>query len=152
VVDVEAPLSWIGDAGLREEARAAAAVTRLDQQVGLAHGDYQQFNVLWEDGRLTGIVDWPNCATAPRGVDVGHCRLNLAVLFSADVADDYLAAYERAAGLVVDARAELRSVLNYDESWPGFIPRQVDGRAPIDLAGMPDRVVDLVRRLVTRLG
>jgi hypothetical protein len=43
-------------------------------------------------------------------------------------------------------------VLNFDESWPGFIPRQVDGRAPLEVAGMPDRVADLVRRLVTRLG
>jgi aminoglycoside phosphotransferase (APT) family kinase protein len=153
--DVEAPLDWIADPGLREAARMAAASPRLDHRAGLAHGDYQHFNVLWRDGQR--VVDWPNAATAPRGVDVGHCRLNLAVLFSADLADDYLAAYERAAGLTVDAGAELRSVLNFDQSWPGFIPRQVDGRAPLDIAGMPDRVADLVRpprrpsRLIPRI-
>jgi aminoglycoside phosphotransferase (APT) family kinase protein len=130
----------------------AAGSPRLDDQAGFAHGDYQHFNVLWQGGQLIGVVDWPNAATAPRGVDVGHCRLNLAVLFSADLADDYLAAYEQAAGLKVDARAELRSILNFDQSWPDFIPRQVDGRAPLDIAGMSDRVVDLVRRLVHRLG
>ena len=150
--DVGRPLDWIPDPGLREAARTAAASARLDHQVGFAHGDYQHFNVLWQDGQLMGVVDWPNAATASRGVDVGHCRLNLAVLFSADLADDYLAAYERSAGLAVDAGAELRSVLSFDQSWPGFIPRQVDGRAPLDVTGMADRVVDLVRRLVHRLG
>jgi aminoglycoside phosphotransferase (APT) family kinase protein len=149
---VESALDWIPDPGLREAARMAAASARLDPHVGFAHGDYQHFNVLWQDGQLMGVVDWPHAATASRGVDVGHCRLNLAVLFSADLADDYLAAYEQAAGLAVDAGAELRSVLNFDESWPGFIPRQVDGRAPLDIIGMPGRVVDLVRRLVHRLG
>ena len=48
-------------------------------------------------GRLTGVVDWPHAAVGSRGSDVGHCRLNLAVLFDAETADDYLARYERAA-------------------------------------------------------
>jgi aminoglycoside phosphotransferase (APT) family kinase protein len=148
--DVEEPLRWIADTGLREEARAVAAGAELDHQVGLVHGDYQHFNVLWLDGRLTGVVDWPNAGTGPRGIDVGHCRLNLAVLFTPDLADDYLAAYERASGVRIDPRVELRSVLNFDEGWPHFIPRQVNGRAPVDGPGMPARVTELVRRILLR--
>lgn len=73
----------------------------------LVHGDYQHFNVLWCDDRLSGVVDWPNAATGNRGSDVGHCRLNLAVLFDARTAGDYLVMYERAAGVPLDRRADL---------------------------------------------
>jgi aminoglycoside phosphotransferase (APT) family kinase protein len=150
--DGEASLRWITDEGLRDEARGAAGSAPLGRQVAFAHGDYQHFNVLWQDGELTGVVDWPNAAMAPRGVDVGHCLLNLAVLFSASCADDYLAAYDDAAGVTVDPRAALRSVLNFDEHWRDFIPRQVDGRASLDLPGMTSRVTELVRRLLVRAG
>ena len=88
----------------------------------------------------------------PRGIDIGHCRLNLAVLFSVAAAEDYLAAYERAAGVSVDAAADLRSVLNFDAAWQRFIPIQVHGRALVDIAGMPVRVTELVRRILARLG
>jgi aminoglycoside phosphotransferase (APT) family kinase protein len=150
--DDEAPLRWITDEGLREDARRAAASAQLDRQVAFVHGDYQHFNVLWQDGTLTGVVDWPNAAMGSRAVDVGHCLLNLAVLFSASRAVDYVAAYERAGGVTVDRQAALRSVLSFDEDWPRFIPRQVDGRAVLDAAGMPDRVTELVRRLLAGIG
>jgi aminoglycoside phosphotransferase (APT) family kinase protein len=150
--DDAAPLHWISDAGLREEARRAAATAQLDRQVGFVHGDYQHFNVLWQDGTLTGVVDWPNAAMAPLGFDVGHCLLNLAVLFSASWADDYLATYERAAGLSIDRQVALRSVLGFGEDWARFIPRQVDGRTVVDIAGMPGRVTELVGRLLAGIG
>lgn len=142
--DDSAPLDWLADHGLRAAAREAASGPPGDADV-LAHGDYQHFNVLWRDGRLTGVVDWPNAATGNRGGDVGHCRLNLAVLFDAATAADYLVRYERAAGVRVDRRADLRALLEFDLGWRSFIPRQVAGRAPLDLAGMPDRVAATVR-------
>ena len=54
----------------------------------LTHGDYQHFNVLWSRGRLSALVDWTSARIAPADLDVGHCRLNLAVLFAPDVAED----------------------------------------------------------------
>jgi aminoglycoside phosphotransferase (APT) family kinase protein len=150
--DDAASLHWIVDTGRREDARRAAATAPLDRQVGFVHGDYQHFNVLWQDGTLTGVVDWPNAAMAPLGIDVGHCLLNLAVLFSASRGADYLAAYEHAAGVTVDRQAALRSVLSFDEDWARFIPRQVDGRTVVDIAGMPGRVTELVHRLLADLG
>ena len=144
-------LDWIADPGLREAAREAAAGPLVDEHV-LIHGDYQHFNVLWREGRLTGVVDWPDAATGNRGSDVGHCRLNLAVLFDAATAGDYLVRYERAAGARIDRRADLRALLCFDREWLGFIPHQVDGRAPVDLAGMPGRVADAVRAALDGLG
>ncbi len=135
---------WIADAGLRRDAVAAADATPADDV--FAHGDYQHFNVLWTAGRLTGIVDWPMAGTGSRGVDVGHCRLNLAVLFSADVADRYLRHYQHEAGLTVDPRADLRSLLCWNPVWRSFLPRQVLGRAVLDTEGMADRVTQTICR------
>jgi aminoglycoside phosphotransferase (APT) family kinase protein len=137
-------LDWLDDPGLREAAREASAGPLRDEEV-LVHGDYQHFNVLWRDGLLTGVVDWPSAARGNRGTDVGHCRLNLAVLFDAALARDYLRTYERAAGARVDRLADLRALLCFDLEWQQFIPLQVAGRAPLDVAGMPGRVAAAVR-------
>jgi aminoglycoside phosphotransferase (APT) family kinase protein len=149
--DDDASLDWLTDRGLRDAAREAAAGPLVEEQF-LVHGDYQHFNILWCDGRLSGVVDWPNAGTGNRGSDVGHCRLNLAVLFDARTAADYLVLYERAAGVRVDRRADLRALLNFDLGWPRFIPRQVHGRAPLDLPGMPGRVAAAVRDAVDGIG
>ncbi len=57
------------------------------------HRDYHPGNVLWSRGQLSGITDWVNASSGPRGIDVGHCRLNLATLFGVEVADRFLDAY-----------------------------------------------------------
>ena len=138
------PLSWLEDMGLRAAAREAASGP-LDAERVFVHGDYQHFNVLWRHGRLSGVVDWPHAGSGNRGVDVGHCLLNLTVLFGSDEATEYLAAYEHAADVVVDRRAILRALLCFDPEWQRFIPRQVAGRAPVDVAGMPGRVAITVQ-------
>jgi aminoglycoside phosphotransferase (APT) family kinase protein len=149
--DEGAPLDWLADRGLRDAAREAASGPLVVEKV-LVHGDYQHFNVLWCDDRLSGVVDWPNAATGNRGSDVGHCRLNLAVLFDARTAGDYLVMYERAAGVQVDRRADLRALICFDLGWQRFIPRQVAGRAQLDVAGMPDRVAATIRRALDGMG
>lgn len=145
------PLEWLLDLGLREAARDAASGPLADERV-LVHGDYQHFNILWCDGRLTGVVDWPNGGTGSRGSDVGHCRLNLAVLFGAKTTGDYLAMYERDAGGRIDRRADLRALLCFDLDWQRFIPHQVAGRAPLDVPGMPGRVAVAVRSALDGMG
>lgn len=149
--DEGAPLDWLADRGLRDAACEAASGPLAAEKV-LVHGDYQHFNVLWRDGRLSGVVDWPHAATGNRGSDVGHCRLNLAVLFDTKTAGDYLVMYERAAGVRVDRRADLRALLCFDLGWQRFVPRQVAGRAPLDLAGMPDRVAATIRSALDGIG
>lgn len=64
----------------------------------LAHCDYWSGNVVWRDGRLTGIVDWSGGARGPRGYDVAWCRLDLVLLYDERIADVFLAAYEAAVG------------------------------------------------------
>ncbi len=61
------------------------------------HRDYHPVNVLWQEGRISGIVDWINACMGPAGIDVAHCRLNLAVMYGLEAAQAFLAAYLHAA-------------------------------------------------------
>ena len=63
------------------------------------HRDFHPANVLWKNKQVKGVVDWPNACCGPAGIDVGHCRVNLALLHSVEVADLFLNAYEKHAGI-----------------------------------------------------
>ena len=69
----------------------------------LSHCDYWSGNVVWREGRLTGIVDWSGAARGPRGYDLGWCRLDLVLLVGERIADVFLAAYEAAGGQALGA-------------------------------------------------
>jgi aminoglycoside phosphotransferase (APT) family kinase protein len=115
------------------------------------HRDFQHFNLLWSRGRLTGIVDWGSAASGPPDIDAGHCRLNLAVLFSADWAERFRLAYEARTARRIDPWWDLNALASYNDSWPQFIPVQVNGRAQVDVAGMTARVEELLKATLRRL-
>ncbi|MEK5036699.1 phosphotransferase family protein [Sporosarcina sp. FSL K6-3457] len=71
------------------------------------HRDFHPTNVLWLGDEVSGVVDWPNACRGPAGIDVGHCRVNLTLLYGVEVADLFLAAYEKHAG----------SSFTYDSYW-----------------------------------
>lgn len=54
------------------------------------HRDYHPTNVLWANGRISGVVDWVNGCVGPAMVDVAHCRLNLVSLYGLEAADYFL--------------------------------------------------------------
>jgi aminoglycoside phosphotransferase (APT) family kinase protein len=58
------------------------------------HRDFHPLNVLWANGSVSGVVDWVNGCVGPAAVDVAHCRLNLALMYSAEVADQFLRLYQ----------------------------------------------------------
>ena len=93
------------------------------------HRDFQHFNLLWLRGLLTGVVDWTRSCTGPADFDVGHCRLNVAVLFGADWAERLRLAYEAEAGRAIDPWWDLYAVTAYSDEWRRFIPVQVAARS-----------------------
>jgi len=111
---------------------AAEVHSRWPEIVGaprvLIHCDYWSGNVVWRDGRLTGIVDWSDGSRGPRGFDLGWCRLDLVLLFDERIADDFLAAYEAATGQTVgemrlwDAWAVARSADAVGSWAPNYRP------------------------------
>jgi aminoglycoside phosphotransferase (APT) family kinase protein len=81
---------------------AAAAVDEQWDRIStaprvLTHSDFWSGNVLWNDGVLSGVVDWTGGGTGPAGLDVGWCRLDLYLLYGEQIADVFLAAYQAAA-------------------------------------------------------
>lgn len=77
---------------------AATDGRRLVRRPVLLHGDYWAGNVLWDRGELCAVIDWDQAERGEAGYDVSYCRVDLALLFGADVADEFLHAYEQAAG------------------------------------------------------
>ncbi|MGZ4249626.1 MAG: phosphotransferase family protein [Solirubrobacteraceae bacterium] len=57
------------------------------------HRDYHPGNVLWDGGRVTGIVDWVNASIGSPWADVGHCRVNIASELGREAADRFLDLY-----------------------------------------------------------
>ncbi len=51
--------------------RALAAQRPPEHPVGLVHGDYQPGNVLYDGGRLVGVIDWDLAGIGAQGIDVG---------------------------------------------------------------------------------
>jgi aminoglycoside phosphotransferase (APT) family kinase protein len=64
----------------------------------LTHYDFWSGNTLWENGTLTGVVDWSGAGLGPRGFDVGWCRLDLYLLYGQPIADQFLGSYQAACG------------------------------------------------------
>ena len=114
------------------------------------HSDVQHFNLLWRRERLSGIVDWTSSGRGAPARAVGHCRLNLAVLFSVDWAERFRRAYEAEAGRRLSGWWDLHELALYSDGWQHFIPVQVGGRVPVDLEGMHDRVEELLASTLAR--
>jgi aminoglycoside phosphotransferase (APT) family kinase protein len=136
---------------LWREAIALVAGESAPAHTCFLHRDYQHFNMLWSRERLTGVVDWSEACIGPPGIDVGHCRLNLTLLFSAAVADRFRAIYEAESGHKVDTFWDVHALLSYGPSWKQFLPLQIDGRAPLDVDGMTGRMEDVLERALRRL-
>ena len=109
------------------EAIALVGEERAPTHTCFIHRDYQHFNLLWSRERLTGVIDWVGASVGPPDVDVGHCRLNLTVLFSADVAERFRLMYEAEAGRKVDPWWDIQALLSFG---PGVedIPPDPDRR------------------------
>ena len=80
--------------------RAIEVVTgpRPEARECFIHRDYHPNNVLWQDGRLSGVIDWVNACRGPAVFDLAWCRLNLARLYGLAEADRFLSAYRSLAG------------------------------------------------------
>jgi aminoglycoside phosphotransferase (APT) family kinase protein len=118
------------------------------------HRDYHPSNVLWQNGAVSGVVDWVNGCRGPAGIDVAWCRHNLANLHGVGMADEFLSAYIEAAGAEFDYIPywDLMSVV---ELLPGpptmYEGWRAAGLPSISIATMRERVDDYVASVIERL-
>jgi aminoglycoside phosphotransferase (APT) family kinase protein len=103
------------------------------------HRDYHPGNVLWTASRVSGVVDWVNASLGSPDADVGHCRLNLAIAFDAQTADQFSRLHRSASGRRIQ----------YDPYWD--IAAAVGGLGPeVDERPAP-AVEAFLARAVSRL-
>jgi hypothetical protein len=91
-----------------------------EQKKCFIHRDFHPLNVLWKDDQISGIIDWVNACIGPAGVDVGHCRLNLALLHGIEMADQFLKSYIQVsdATFIYDPYWDLKAVFEFLPSPP----------------------------------
>jgi aminoglycoside phosphotransferase (APT) family kinase protein len=98
--------SWLrrSDARVPEWSARPEAWTRLVEWAAapeppasesFLHRDFHPGNLLWQDGRLSGIVDWAEACRGPKAVDLAHTRCNLALVDGAEAAEQFLLEYVR---------------------------------------------------------
>lgn len=100
--------AWL-EAG-RNLGRALSAMRPQERCIGLVHGDYQPGNVLYESGRLVGVIDWDLACIAPQGIDVGWLLMMSDAQAWAEAwrpvapitRQDLLGAYREAGGTALD--------------------------------------------------
>ena len=88
-----------GAPDLLRAAEAAVAATRPeDDHLGLVHGDLWYGNTLWDDGRLTAVLDWDCAGVGPAGIDLGSLRCDAAWCHGVEAAGHILRGWEAQAG------------------------------------------------------
>ena len=58
------------------------------------HGDYWPGNVLWQDGRLSAIIDWEDTRRGDPLFDVSNARFEILMLYGPDIMDAFTRHYE----------------------------------------------------------
>jgi aminoglycoside phosphotransferase (APT) family kinase protein len=119
----------------------------------LTHGDFQSGNVIWQNSRLTGVIDWEGATRGPAGYDIGWCRLDLYLLYGEELADVFLAAYERASGTKVDDPQlwDLWTLARSHQTVDTWVPNYRDlGRTDLTAAELRQRHTVWTQELVRR--
>jgi aminoglycoside phosphotransferase (APT) family kinase protein len=80
----------------------AARLPLLSAERVLTHGDFHPGNVLWQRGRISGIVDWGAAGLGARWSELAYCRADVCLLLGPDAADRLADAYSSIVGEASD--------------------------------------------------
>jgi prepilin-type processing-associated H-X9-DG protein len=98
------PPAWSSRAWLWEQAAEIAdGANGDDAATGFIQRDHHAGNVLWVDGRVSGVVDFVEACAGPFAVDVAHVRINLVRHGGMETAERYA----RCDGITADPRWDL---------------------------------------------
>ena len=127
--------------------------TEPESRAVFIHRDYHPTNVLWREDAVSSVVDWINACRGPAGVDVAHCRTNLAQMYGPGAADRFLDAYlDVADEFVHDPYWDVDSVLDMCLPQPMcYAPWQHFGLGAIAPHDMRRRVDLYLESVMTRL-
>lgn len=147
-----APPTWARNPQVWERAIELALGAEPVAETVFIHRDYHPTNVLWHQGAVSGVVDWINACQGPAGVDVAHCRTNLAQMFGPAAADQFLDTYANVAdGFVYNPYWDVDSILSACMPQPSFYaPWQDFGLSVISPEVLMHRVETHLERIMMR--
>jgi aminoglycoside phosphotransferase len=100
---------------LFEEAeKTVAAMPEPDGQTVLVHGDLWQGNTVFDGDTLTGLIDWDAAGVGQFGIDLGPLRLDTAMFFGQQAADEVLTGWRQTSGHPRAELADERTVAYWD--------------------------------------
>jgi aminoglycoside phosphotransferase (APT) family kinase protein len=68
----------------------------------LVHIDYWPGNLLWQEGRISAVVDFEEAALGDPAIDVAYCRMDLMIRGLPEAAEHFLRVYEEASARRVE--------------------------------------------------
>ncbi|QNN53740.1 phosphotransferase family protein [Nocardioides mesophilus] len=136
--------TWATDPGLWQEAFTLLRTPAPAYEPSFLHRDFQPRNVLWSEGRISGVVDWVETSIGPAWLDVAHCCTNLALRHGDERADSFAAAYVGHTGAEPQLYFEVMDIV-------GFLPPP--GKEPfIKADDERARLEERLRAVMLRVG
>ncbi len=107
------PPAWVSQPRVWERAVEISERRRTQAGTTFVHRDFHPGNVLWANGRVSGLVDWQAASVGIPDVDVGHCRMNLLGSHGRDVADRFTHLWEQLVGRTYDPWADVVTIVGF---------------------------------------
>jgi aminoglycoside phosphotransferase (APT) family kinase protein len=136
--------SWATDASVWERAFALLRTDPPAHPDCFLHRDFQLRNVLWSDGRISGVVDWVETSIGPAWLDVAHCCTNLALRTGSEPAEAFAAAYVDRTGREPQPYFDVMDIV-------GFLPAP-NGVGFVNDPGRQARLEGWLGSILRRLG
>lgn len=150
-LDALEPPSWSRRPAAWQAVIALARGPQPDTPDRFIHRDFHPGNVLWSRGRLSGVVDWVNASHGAVGVDLGHCRANLVVLFGLETAERFRALHESIAGTAQHPFWDAITLIEALPGPPGKATWHDAGRRDLTTELMSARLDDYAASIAARL-
>lgn len=151
--EIEIP-AWSGKRKVWETLKEVVLQPEPSYTPKFIHRDFHPTNVLWKGVEVSGVVDWANGCLGHAGIDVGHCRWNLAMLYSVEAADTFLSAYQRKTGenFSYDVYWDIVSLMDVLEGQPDVYPGwEVFGKTDITVERLIERMDCYAASLLQRV-
>ncbi len=121
------------------------------------HRDFHPGNVLFDDGRITGVVDWVETSWGPADLDVAHCSTALALLHGVPAAWELAGHYAAAGGTLAADRGDqlywrVLDALGFADPEKVAVPWRALGRTDLTPELLAARLEEYLRELFARYG